>query len=270
MCSTCGCGQPDEAVKILRPGDRDTENNLNHEGHHHDHHHHGHHDHHHDHHHSHSSQIDLEKNILHENDLLAQRNRGFLEAKNVFAINMVSSPGSGKTTLLEETITKLKSEVELSIIEGDQQTLNDAMRIEATGVPVVQINTGKGCHLDAHMVLHAIKKLDLKENSLLFIENVGNLVCPSMFDLGENKRAVIISVTEGEDKPLKYPYMFDSSQICIINKIDLLPYVNFDVEKAKEYALRINHHLDFFELSATTGEGMENWLKWLKGQLKKE
>ena len=261
MCSTCGCGQPDEAVKILKPGEKEELTN------HHDHDHHHHHDH--DHHHTHVSQIELEKNILHENDLLAQRNRGFLEAKNAFAINMVSSPGSGKTTILEETIKRLKSETELAIIEGDQQTMNDAERIESTGVPVVQVNTGKGCHLDAHMVLHAIKKLEIKDNSLLFIENVGNLVCPSMFDLGENKRVVIISVTEGEDKPLKYPYMFDSSHICIINKVDLLPYVTFDMEKVKEYAMRINHHLEFFTLSATTGEGMDEWLSWLKAQIKK-
>ena len=262
MCSTCGCGQPEEAVKILRPGEEKLEKENGH--HTHDHHH----DHHHgDHDHTHISQIDLEKNILHENDLLAQRNRGFLEAKDVFAVNMVSSPGSGKTTLLEESIKKLKGEIDMSIIEGDQQTMNDADRIAATGVPVVQVNTGKGCHLDAHMVLHAIKKLDIKEKSVLFIENVGNLVCPSMFDLGENKRVVIISVTEGDDKPLKYPYMFDSSQICIINKIDLLPYVQFDVKKVKDYALRINHHLEFFELSATTGDGMDAWLDWLKGQV---
>ena len=142
--------------------------------------------------------------------------------------------------------------------------MNDAERIAATGVPVVQVNTGKGCHLDAQMVLQAMKKLELKKNSLLFIENVGNLVCPAMFDLGENKRVVIISVTEGDDKPMKYPYMFESSQICIINKIDLLPYVNFNIEKAKEYALRINHHLEFFELSATSGEGMDAWLNWLR------
>lgn len=263
MCSTCGCGQPDDAVKIMRPGE-EKNHNGNHQHDHLDHHHHGEHDHHH---HSESTQIDLEKNILHENDLLAQRNRGFLEAKDVFAINMVSSPGSGKTTLLEETIKKLKEEMELAIIEGDQQTMNDADRIAATGVPVVQVNTGKGCHLDAHMVLHAIKELEIKEKSLLFIENVGNLVCPSMFDLGENKRVVIISVTEGDDKPLKYPYMFDSSQICIINKIDLLPYVQFDVDKVKEYAQGINHHLQFFELSATTGEGMDSWIDWLKAQI---
>lgn len=264
MCSTCGCGQSDDDVKIMSPGeekvssDNGTELHDHHHDHHHDDHHHGH---------SVTSQIDLEKNILHENDLLAQRNRGFLEAKNVFAINMVSSPGSGKTTLLEASIKSLKSEIEMSIIEGDQQSMNDANRIAATGVPVVQVNTGKGCHLDAHMVLHAIKKLEVKEKSLLFIENVGNLVCPAMFDLGENQRVVIISVTEGEDKPLKYPYMFDSSQICIINKIDLLPYVNFSVEKVKEYASRINHHLKFFEISATTGEGMGVWIDWLKSQV---
>jgi hydrogenase nickel incorporation protein HypB len=287
MCSTCGCGQPDDAVKILLPGEENKKlfehSVLRHQASHsHDHgdHHHEHvfnhevqphnHDHDHHHEHGHGTQIDLEKNILHENDLLAQRNRGYLEAKNVFAINMVSSPGSGKTTLLEESIKILKSDFDLAIIEGDQQSMNDANRIAATGVPVVQVNTGKGCHLDAHMVLHAIKKLNLKTNSVLFIENVGNLVCPAMFDLGENKRIVIISVTEGDDKPVKYPYMFDSSQICIINKIDLLPYVKFDIAKVKEYALCINHHLEFFELSATTGEGMNNWIDWLKAQVKSD
>jgi hydrogenase nickel incorporation protein HypB len=281
MCSTCGCGHGDEAVKILRPGEQGNSENgkagnggerheLHEHHHHHDHHdHHGHHhDHHHDHggdhQHSHQSVIELEANVLRENDLLAQRNRGFLEAKNVFAINLVSSPGSGKTTLLEKSIIDLKEDIDLAIIEGDQQTMHDADRIAASGAPVVQVNTGKGCHLDAHMVLHAIRKLDIKSGSLLFIENVGNLVCPSMFDLGENKRVVIISVTEGEDKPLKYPYMFESSDVCIINKVDLLPYLDFDIDKVKEYALRINHHLQFFELSATTGEGMAAWLEWLR------
>jgi hydrogenase nickel incorporation protein HypB len=275
MCSTCGCGQPEDEVKILVPGENNSVDNDHQEEQHAHHHHHAHdHDHSHAHGHSHThdhhhgTQIDLERSILQENDLLAQRNRGYLEAKDVYAINMVSSPGSGKTTLLEESIKIMKAEYELAIIEGDQQSMNDADRIAATGVPVVQVNTGKGCHLDAHMVLHAIKKLDVKSKSILFIENVGNLVCPSMFDLGENKRVVIISVTEGDDKPLKYPYMFDSSDICIINKTDLLPYVNFDVKKAKEYAMRINHHLEFFELSATTGEGMDKWIDWLKSQVK--
>jgi hydrogenase nickel incorporation protein HypB len=269
MCSTCGCGQPDEEVRILLPGEEQPVDSKLHDGSsiqhpevdHHDHHHA--HDHHH---HSDANVIELERSILHQNDLLAQRNRGYLEAKSTFAVNMVSSPGSGKTTLLEESIKLLKQDHSLAIIEGDQQSMNDADRIAATGVPVVQVNTGKGCHLDAHMVLHAIQKLKIADGSILFIENVGNLVCPSMFDLGENKRVVIISVTEGDDKPMKYPYMFDSSDICIINKIDLLPYVQFDVGKAKENALRINHHLKFFELSATVGTGMDQWLDWLKSQ----
>ena len=268
MCSTCGCGQADEAVKILRPGEKvsSQETDPVADGHHHEHDGHHHHEHDGHHHHSHTSVIDLEANVLRENDLLAQRNRGFLEAKSIFAVNLVSSPGSGKTTLLEKSINSLKDDLDLAIIEGDQQTMHDADRIAATGAPVVQVNTGKGCHLDAHMVLHAIRKLDVRNGSLLFIENVGNLVCPAMFDLGENKRVVIISVTEGEDKPLKYPYMFESSHLCIINKIDLLPYLDFDVEKVKKYALRINHHLQFFELSATTGEGMTPWLEWLRNQ----
>ena len=267
MCSTCGCGQPDEEVRVMKPGEI-NENGQHVHHHDHDHHHdHGHHRHH-DHDHEHASrQIELERDILQENDLLAQRNRGFLEAKNIFAINMVSSPGSGKTTILEETVKRLKPDLPVTIVEGDQQSMNDADRIDATGVPVVQVNTGKGCHLDAHMVLHAIRKLNPPNDSIMFIENVGNLVCPAMFDLGENMRVVIISVTEGDDKPMKYPYMFESSDLCIINKIDLLPYVKFDVEKVKEYALRINHHLEFFELSATSSEGMDQWIDWLKSQV---
>ena len=142
--------------------------------------------------------------------------------------------------------------------------MNDANRIDALNVPVIQVNTGNGCHLDSDMVNKAIKKLEMKENSVLMIENVGNLVCPSLFDLGESKRVVVISVTEGEDKPIKYPNMFESSDLCIINKIDLLPYVDFDVQKAKEYALRVNHHLEFIELSVRTGEGFDEWLNWLK------
>lgn len=204
--------------------------------------------------------------MLLENNLLAERNRGFLEALNVYCLNLVSSPGSGKTTLLEQTIKLLKPKVGLAVIEGDQQSMNDADRIAAMEVPVVQVNTGKGCHLDAHMVSHAIKKMELIKDSILFIENVGNLVCPAMFDLGENKRVVVVSVTEGDDKAMKYPYMFESSHVCIINKIDLLPYVNFDVETAKKHALRINHRLEFFELSATSTQGMDAWVHWLTDQ----
>lgn len=237
MCVTCGCG---------------TDN---------------HHDHDHSHGHSHDGEkkvIDLEQDILHENNLLAQRNRGYFEGRNIFAINMVSSPGSGKTSLLEKTLTDLKNELKFAVIEGDQQTNNDADRIHATGTKVTQINTGKGCHLDAHMVLHALQGMKPPADSILFIENVGNLVCPAMFDLGENERVVVISVTEGEDKPIKYPDMFHTSGICVINKIDLLPYVPFDLEKCKEYALKVNPNLKFFEVSCTSGEGLTEWYNWLK------
>ena len=157
--------------------------------------------------------------------------------------------------------------MEFAVIEGDQQTANDADRIHATGTKVTQINTGKGCHLDAHMVLHAVQGMKLKPDSVLFIENVGNLVCPAMFDLGESERVVVISVTEGDDKPLKYPDMFHSSTLCIINKIDLLPYVNFKVEKAKEYARKINPNLEIIELSCTSGAGLETWYDWLKSKV---
>lgn len=243
MCATCGCGPTD---------------------------------HHHSHDHGHSlgleqntgkKIISVEQDILQENNLLAQRNRGFFEGRNILSLNLVSSPGSGKTTLLERTLTDLKGQLEFAVIEGDQQTANDADRIHATGTKVTQINTGKGCHLDAHMILHAVQGMKLKPDSVLFIENVGNLVCPAMFDLGESERVVVISVTEGDDKPLKYPDMFHSSTICIINKIDLLPYVNFKVEKAKEYARKINPNLEIIEVSCTSGEGLETWYDWLKSKV---
>jgi hydrogenase nickel incorporation protein HypB len=283
MCGTCGCGTGN-SVSINKPGelchDQQESRSHTHEHHHehthsHDLHDHAHphndfvhlhhHDHSHDHSHghSHSHTIDVEKNILQFNDVQASRNRGYFEAKNIFTINLVSSPGSGKTTFLERTLTDLKSKIDFFVIEGDQQTLNDANRIDAVQIPVIQINTGTGCHLESDMIYDAVKKLEVKDNSVLIIENVGNLVCPAMFDLGENQRVVIISVTEGDDKPLKYPDMFAGSQICIINKIDLLPYVNFNVEKAKDYAKRANPKLLFFEVSATKGDGMDTWYEWL-------
>ena len=227
------------------------------------------HDHHdHDHDHSHSKKIvDVEQDILHQNNLLGERNRGYFEAKNILALNLVSSPGSGKTSLLERTLTDLKGELDFYVIEGDQRTTRDADRIHATGTKVTQINTGKGCHLDAHMILHALQGMKPKSNSIMFIENVGNLVCPSMFDLGEKERVVIMSVTEGEDKPLKYPDMFHSSTLCIINKTDLLPYVPFNLEKAKEYIQQVNHRLPVIEVSCTTGEGLEEWYGWLKSKV---
>lgn len=246
MCATCGC-----------------EGNSHSSIHEHDHAHP--HDHHHDHEHSHGrSVVAVEQDLLHENNLLAARNRGYFDAKNILAFNLVSSPGSGKTTLLEKTLIDLRNEIEFAVIEGDQQTSNDADRIHATGTKVVQINTGRGCHLDAHMVMHAVQQMKLVNDSVLFIENVGNLVCPALFDLGEKERVVIMSVTEGEDKPLKYPDMFYSSTVCVINKIDLLPYVPFNIEKAREYILRVNPKLRIFELSCTTGEGLQNWYSWLK------
>ncbi len=266
MCATCGCDANGE-VSI-------------HEitGHHHKHEHHHTHDHphgdehHHTHPHSHGDHshasnkrvLDVEQDVLHQNNLLAERNRGYFEAKNITALNLVSSPGSGKTTLLEKTLTDLKEELSCYVIEGDQQTSNDGDRIHATGTPVVQINTGKGCHLDAHMVLHAIQHLKPKEQAVVFIENVGNLVCPAMFDLGESIRVVIASVTEGDDKPLKYPDMFHSSQLCILNKTDLLPYVPFNVEAFKENARKVNPAIEILELSAYKGDGLQEWYSWLK------
>jgi hydrogenase nickel incorporation protein HypB len=227
---------------------------------------HDHHDHNHDH--SHFKKIvDVEQDILHQNNLLGERNRGYFEAKNILALNLVSSPGSGKTSLLERTLTDLKGELDFYVIEGDQRTTRDADRIHATGTKVTQINTGKGCHLDAHMILHALQGMKPKGNSVMFIENVGNLVCPSMFDLGEKERVVIMSVTEGEDKPLKYPDMFHSSTICIINKTDLLPYVPFNLEKAKEYIKQVNHKMPVIEVSCTTGAGLPEWYSWLKSKI---
>jgi hydrogenase nickel incorporation protein HypB len=262
MCGTCGCGSENNGPTILKPGEH-THVHSHEEDHHH--HHHDGHSHSHDHSHEHKHKVlEIEQDILQNNQLLAARNRGYFEAKNIFVINLVSSPGSGKTTILERTLTDLKDKIPFYVIEGDQQTLNDANRIDALNIPVIQINTGKGCHLESDTVFDAAKKLGIKDNSILMIENVGNLVCPSMFDLGESKRVVIISTTEGEDKPIKYPDMFHTSDICIINKIDLLPYVNIDVNKLKNYALQVNPNLQFFEVSATTGDGMEAWYKWLK------
>lgn len=229
-------------------------------------------DHHHEHKgdHPHQDQktiIDVERDVLHHNNLLAERNRGYFDAKNILCLNLVSSPGSGKTSLLEKTLTDLKNELDFVVIEGDQQTTNDADRIHATGTKVTQINTGKGCHLDSHMIFHALQGLKPKENSVLFIENVGNLVCPAMFDLGEKERVVIMSVTEGDDKPLKYPDMFHTSTLCIINKTDLLPYVPFDINKAKENAKKVNHKLDIIEVSCTSGDGLHEWYDWLKSKV---
>jgi hydrogenase nickel incorporation protein HypB len=221
-------------------------------------------DHHHHHQHHKFRTITLEAEVLAKNDALAARNRAYLRGRKILALNLVSSPGSGKTTILERTIRDLSGELAMAVIEGDQQTRRDAERISATGAEVVQVNTGAGCHLDADMVHRALHELTPPDHSLLFIENVGNLVCPALFDLGEAAKVVIISVTEGEDKPLKYPAMFAAADLCLINKIDLLPHVDFDPARCREYALRANHRLEVLALSARSGEGMAAWLEWLR------
>ena len=210
--------------------------------------------------------VSLNLDILSENNRLAERNRGYFEAKKILCLNLVSSPGSGKTTILEKTINFLASSRKMAVIEGDQQTSTDADRIRKTGAPAIQVNTGSGCHLDARMINLALEKLNPADRSILFIENVGNLVCPAMFDLGEKKRVVVISVTEGDDKPLKYPYMFQSSNLCLINKTDLLPYVDFSVEGVMQHARQLNADLEFITFSAKTGEGMSSWFDWIVRQ----
>lgn len=269
MCTVCGCG---------------TGSVEGHHGHEHLHHHHNHH---HDHGHGHGpgdlhfgqgpagvevagmSQarlIEIETDILAKNDRYAAANRARLAELGVFAINLVSSPGSGKTTLLCRTIEALGAQP-LAVIEGDQQTANDADRIRATGAQAVQVNTGKGCHLDGHMVGHAMEHLDIAPASLLFIENVGNLVCPAAFDLGEDCKVAILSVTEGEDKPLKYPDMFTAARVALLNKVDLAPHCDVDLDLYEANLVRVNPGLEVIRVSARTGEGMDRWLGWLQSRL---
>ena len=208
--------------------------------------------------------VRIERDILAKNNNYAGENRRYLSEHGIFTLNLVSSPGSGKTTLLVKTIQMLRDKLPIAVIEGDQQTDHDAARIRATGVPAIQINTGKGCHLDAHMVGHAMQQLPLQDNSLLFIENVGNLVCPAGFDLGEAHKVVILSVTEGEDKPLKYPDMFHAAGLMLLNKCDLLPHLTFDVDLAIEYAHRIHPALPVIQISATQDSGMPAWIDWIE------
>ena len=218
----------------------------------------------HSHHHEHESRtIRVEEDLLAKNNRLAAGNRQLFTSSHLLVLNLVSSPGSGKTSLLERTLADLKRRFNFSVLEGDQQTTNDADRIAATGVPVKQLNTGAGCHLDAHMVGHGVESFDLAETDILMIENVGNLVCPAAFDLGEDHKVTVLSVTEGEDKPLKYPQMFQASDLMLINKIDLLPYLNFDLEQCKAFARQINPRIEIMELSCQTGAGMQQWYDWL-------
>ncbi len=209
--------------------------------------------------------IEIETDILAKNDRYAAENRANLNALDTFAVNLVSSPGSGKTALLCATIAAL--DLPLAVIEGDQQTANDAERIRATGAPAVQVNTGKGCHLDAHMVGHAIEHLNLAPQSLLFIENVGNLVCPAGFDLGEDCKVAILSVTEGEDKPLKYPDIFTAARLAILNKVDLAPHCDVDLDLYEANLRRVNPSIEILRLSARTGAGLDAWIDWLRAEL---
>jgi hydrogenase nickel incorporation protein HypB len=210
--------------------------------------------------------LTLEQEVLARNNRIAERVRGWLSGRGVLALNLVSSPGAGKTTLLERTIRELGGEIPLSVIEGDQQTLNDARRIQDAGCRVVQINTGTACHLDASMIARALQQLDPPSGSVVMIENVGNLVCPALFDLGEWSKVVIASVAEGDDKPIKYPHMFRASGLMVLNKIDLLPHVEFDVERCIGYARRVNPRIGVIKVSATRGEGLDEWYGWLRQQ----
>lgn len=293
MCVVCGCNGDGAAIE-------DGKKNSHAAGHHHDHSHgHDHSDHHHHHdahddhththdHHEHhhatepqalhvhapgiptARMIRIERDILAKNNAYATENRDYFTSRGILAINLLSSPGSGKTSLLVRTIEALAGRLPVSVIEGDQATTNDADRIRATGVPALQINTGKGCHLDAHMVGHALETLAPTPDGLLFIENVGNLVCPAAFDLGEAQKVVVLSVTEGEDKPLKYPDMFHAADLLLLNKIDLLPYLDFDVQKAIAAARVVNPKIRILQLSTRTGFGMEAWITWLIASQQRE
>ncbi|MFJ3709457.1 hydrogenase nickel incorporation protein HypB [Streptomyces sp. NPDC090053] len=256
MCGTCGCSEESGGTRIVMLREDDAPA----------------HGHPHPHSHDHvqprgeGETVTLEQKVLAKNDLLAERNRKWMTDRGVVAVNVMSSPGAGKTTLLERTITDLTGRRPVAVIEGDQETRLDADRIRRTGCAVVQVNTGAGCHLDAEMMQGALTALSPAEGSLLMVENVGNLVCPALFDLGERSKVVIISVTEGTDKPLKYPYMFAAADLILVNKADLLPYVDFDVERCARHARSVNPDVRVLTVSATTGEGLEHWYDWVAEQ----
>ena len=288
MCTTCGCSDQVHATvtdpetgetAVLHALDGDHHDHVHEHDHHHDHTHTHEHEHHHDHphehgrdhnhhEHKHGTTVALQEDVLAKNNRLAERNRGWFAGRNILALNLVSAPGSGKTTLLERTLRDLGSELPIQVIEGDQATTKDAERIRATGCKVIQINTGTGCHLEADMLARGLKQLVPPLDSIVMIENVGNLVCPALFDLGERAKIVILSVTEGDDKPIKYPHMFRAAQVMVLNKIDLLPYVDFDVGRCLAYARQVNPGLRVFQLSATKGAGLGDWYAWLRAEIK--
>jgi hydrogenase nickel incorporation protein HypB len=262
MCLTCGCGD-ESNVRVLTADGLASDHDHGHS-----------HGHDHDHgavtqaeharlHAAETETVMIEQAILAKNDHLAEHNRAWLAARDIVALNLMSSPGSGKTSLLERTIAELSGNRPICVIEGDQETTFDADRIRAAGARAVQVNTGAGCHLDAPMVQRALSALDPDPRSLLFVENVGNLVCPALFDIGERAKVVIISVTEGQDKPLKYPHMFATADLVVVNKTDLLPYVDFDVETFTAYARSLNPGVQVLPLSAKTGAGVDAWYDWL-------
>jgi hydrogenase nickel incorporation protein HypB len=280
MCATCGCSGADHHHDHDHGHAHHHDHDDGHDhAHHHDHgdghdaHHHDHGDghdaHHRDHDDGHDEQartVALERDLLARNDRLAAANRAALTDRGITMLNLMSSPGAGKTTLLERAIRRLAPGRPVAVIEGDQETDNDAARIRSTGAPVVQINTGAGCHLDAAMVRRGLDRLDPPDGSLVLVENVGNLVCPSLFDLGEQARVVIMAVTEGEDKPLKYPHMFRAADVLVLNKIDLLPYLEVDLERCLGYVQRVRPPLPVFRVSATRGDGLDDWCGWIRRQ----
>ena len=274
MCTTCGCSEGAKAtVTNLATGEKILIADHHHlhvhgnDHHHHDHDHDRDHDHeHHVHEHGTPATVTLEQAVLQKNDALAVRNRAWFEGREILALNLVSSPGAGKTTLLERTIRDLKDRHAFFVIEGDQATTHDGERIHAAGAPVVQINTGSGCHLDADMVAGGVGELKPAVGSVVMIENVGNLICPALFDLGERTKVAILSVTEGEDKPLKYPHMFQASQVVLLNKIDLLPHLEFDLDRCIGNARKVNSKIEVIQVSATTGEGLKSWYEWIHAE----
>ncbi|WP_406347827.1 hydrogenase nickel incorporation protein HypB [Streptomyces sp. NBC_00144] len=267
MCGTCGCGDEGGGTRISLPHEEHTRaTGRPHHSHDQSHSHsHSHDQGRHDHEGAHDTgeTVTLEQRVLAKNELQAEQNRAWLAERHIVAVNLMSSPGAGKTTLLERTIRDFSGRRPVAVVEGDQETMLDAERIKRAGCAVVQVNTGAGCHLDAEMMQGALTALAPERGALVLVENVGNLVCPALFDLGESSRIVIISVTEGTDKPLKYPYMFGAADLVLINKADLLPYVDFDVARCEAYARSVNPDVRVLMVSATTGEGMDQWYAWV-------
>lgn len=256
MCAICGCGSETATIQTVPGADHSHDHDHPHD-----------HDHHHVHDHAGGTIVELQTRILAKNDALAQKNRGWFAGREILALNLLSAPGAGKTTLIERTISELEGEPPLFVIEGDQASALDGERIRRAGAPVVQLNTDTGCHLDAAMVARALTQLRPGLGSMVLIENVGNLVCPALFDLGEHAKIVLFSVTEGEEKPIKYPHMFRAAKLVLLNKTDLLPHLDFDIDQAVANVHAVNPQAAILRISARTGEGMAEWCGWLRQQM---